>query len=138
MLDQKQTSRSSIQPETLNPTWEEYFAFWIDPASDESKAALSVACMDHDTMTPDDPLGTFDVPLKSIPRDKTTEKFYTLQGVKTGEVCLSIRRATLTSPELKYILSVRTLRLHSALHCTALHCTALILTSRTHSISCTD
>ncbi len=34
------------------------------------------------------------------------DRFYKLLGVKTGEVGLSIRRAALTSPELKDVLMV--------------------------------
>ncbi len=67
-----QTARSSIQPETLNPNWNECFAFWIDPAKfEDPKLVLSVMCFDHDTFTPDDPLGTFEICVKDIERDQT-------------------------------------------------------------------
>jgi hypothetical protein len=64
---------------------------------------ISVLVFDHDFITPDEPLGQFEINVEDIPRDKPLEKYFKLQGVPKGEVMLSIRRAALTSPELSRI-----------------------------------
>lgn len=64
---------------------------------------ISVLAFDHDFLTPDDPLGQFEIPVESIRRDKPIEKYFRLEGVPHGEIFLSIRRATLTSPDLARI-----------------------------------
>lgn len=56
----------------LNPTWNEFFAFYIDHSDPVrlEKMSLSVMCFDHDYVTPDDPLGFIELPLSKIPRGK--------------------------------------------------------------------
>ena len=90
-------------------------------------------CFDHDLFSRDDPLGWFEIPLTQIPRDQTVERFFKsarllivrlndltfmsrLQGVKTGEVHMSIRRAPLTSPEIRKVFLVRVLPSNAEVH----------------------
>lgn len=117
-----QSCRSSVIKKTLNPQWNELFGIFIPPRghtvvrkksgaiskifkSGDSKEdnRISVLAFDHDYLTPDDPLGQFEILLDDIPRDHIVEKCFTLEGVEHGELMLSIRRSALTSPEMQKI-----------------------------------
>jgi hypothetical protein len=59
-------------PLQLNPKWNETFGFLIDAPSSTRNAkpvTLSVMVWDHDYLSPDDPLGSVEIPLAEIPRD---------------------------------------------------------------------
>lgn len=127
----KQSSRSSIIKKKVNPVWNETFFFHIGLEADapamtdksqpitlpkvrskrsrnelpkRSTRHLTVLLFDHDWVGHDESLGYFEILIDDIPRDTYIERTYQLQGVKNGEVQLTIQRSTITSPQMRAVL----------------------------------
>ncbi len=77
----------------------------VSSTSDKHKA-LSVMVWDHDYLSADEPLGNVEIKLDTIPRDTPIEQYYKLEGAKSGEIHLMLRRTALTSPPLRSVCSV--------------------------------
>jgi len=97
-----QQARSAVIEKSLDPRWDELFGFYVSP--EESDSNLSVICWDQDFGKADDPEGFVDIKVSSIPRGETVDRYYKLQDVAHGEVHLSIKRAALSSPQLRDVL----------------------------------
>jgi hypothetical protein len=99
---QGRTARSSVQVQTLNPTWNEMFVFLVDVL--HADQTFSLLCFDKDDAEVDDPLGHAEIDLDTIVEDETSEHTLRLQGVESGEVSLSIRRVPLASAEARQVV----------------------------------
>ena len=60
---------------------------------------LFVLLFDHNILTADDPLGGLEIDLSQVPLDRETERYFSLQGKKSGQVMLRFQRTAITSPE---------------------------------------
>eukprot|EP01059_Diplonema_ambulator_P033566 TRINITY_DN709_c0_g2_i2.p1 TRINITY_DN709_c0_g2~~TRINITY_DN709_c0_g2_i2.p1 ORF type:complete len:231 (+),score=61.33 TRINITY_DN709_c0_g2_i2:62-754(+) len=74
--------RTTTKKQTLNPEWNEKFTFML---ADEASARLEMEVWDANVMV-DSPMGRYAVALDGLVRGVVSDKWYMLQGAKTGEI----------------------------------------------------
>jgi Ca2+-dependent lipid-binding protein len=82
------TKKSKIKYQTLNPKWKEKFIFDVE---DETKQILEIETLDWDLLSSPDPLGKTKLFLKTLEKNESLQRWFTLEGVKSGEVHLLIK-----------------------------------------------
>lgn len=91
-------------PRCPHAQWNETFVFLVE--SGAKFANLEVSVFDHNIIRADEPIGTISVSIAALPRGNEVEKYYTLQGVASGEVLLKLKRIVLTSDYHRDLLRV--------------------------------
>jgi hypothetical protein len=92
-----QSARSSVVARNIHPQWNEMFFFHLFGTEPHK---LSLLVFDHDFLTADDSLGSVEVNLDLIERDKEYRLDLKIENASSGSIRVVIRRAALTSDRL--------------------------------------
>jgi len=91
LMNKKSKSvKTNVLKKTLNPKWNVSYNLTLESDND----VLEVKCVDHDNFGKDDPLGRVEIPLETLEDDVACDSWYTLTGVKTGEVHLILTKTS--------------------------------------------
>ena len=81
------TEKTVVAKNDLNPKYDAKFSFGV---ADEKNASLLLEVFDKDTLTADDPMGSYTVNLSALIKDKVSDSWYVLNGCKSGEIHVRI------------------------------------------------